>query len=347
MTYLFSANLVCFSFFSHTRRLNKHYYFCIKHNSHTLHTDTSQTEEISCDANNCDKKECWICCKCYKILCGRYANKHMLEHYKTETNGDHCIAMSMGDSEFWCFKCLILKIPLNEIPDEVKDDVMGAYLDDGAIAPVYEFYEQAHLAHWGELPPTSKKKNDTGQEKKEMADIAEEINTEFNEKEDSLAKVPNLSANKISVPKDENLNKVGIFYHEAMTLHKCEDHDHVERPGRISVSYENLKYYGLLDKCKEYKCNEIDPKLIKYTHPKKHIEKILRGYDPTKKKSKPKDLDPGQVDGDTFYNQHTPKASLVTSYFILFWFVCILCFFFCVFIFVLFYFILFWFVCIL
>ena len=34
---------------------------------------------------------------CYKILCGRCANKHMLHHYKEETNGEQCIAMLMNE----------------------------------------------------------------------------------------------------------------------------------------------------------------------------------------------------------------------------------------------------------
>ena len=115
------------------------------------------------------------------------------------------------------------------------------------------------------------------------------------------------------VPKDEALNKTGIFYHESMTLHKCEDLDHVERPERISVSYQELNRYGLLKKCKAYSCKELDLKTIEYSHPKSHIDMILRGYDPTSKNGAPNDLTPGEYDSDTFYNQHTPKASLLAA----------------------------------
>ena len=295
-------------------------------------------EDITCDVDNCDKTECWMCCKCYKILCGRYANKHMIHHYKEETNGEHCIAMSMNDSSFWCFKCLLVNIPLSQLdalPQDVLDEVIGAYLDDQSIEPIFRFYEKAHLAHFGQLPPTSSEwhggrsnnnndnnvSNDaipedatTDSKENENKDKKETISKEFDAGKDILANVPDFvtgGRGVVNILKDSELNKTGIFYHGDMTKHKCEDHDHVERPGRIAVSYDELKKYGLLKRCKEYQCKELDLKTIEFTHPKQHIERMLNGYDPAKKNSKPKNDKHGNYDGDTFFNKHTPKASLV------------------------------------
>ena len=132
----------------------------------------------------------------------------------------------------------------------------------------------------------------------------------FDADKDGLSNVCDLGI-PCNIPDDSKLNNTGIFYHKDMTLHECEDDEHVEKPDRITNSYSNLKYYGLLSKCKEYKCNQIDLKTLSYTHPKQHVSNVLRGYHPNKIDSKPNNDDSGEIDSDTFYNEHTPKAALV------------------------------------
>ena len=46
--------------------------------------------------------ENWLCLHCYKVLCSRYVNKHMVDHFN-ETN--HCLAVSYSDLSVWCFAC--------------------------------------------------------------------------------------------------------------------------------------------------------------------------------------------------------------------------------------------------
>lgn len=53
--------------------------------------------------NDCNEiVENWICLGCNKLYCGRYVNKHMLQHYNS-TN--HSIAISMLDLSLWCYSC--------------------------------------------------------------------------------------------------------------------------------------------------------------------------------------------------------------------------------------------------
>lgn len=49
-----------------------------------------------------DVSENWVCLTCYKVFCGRYVKKHMLEHHR-ETG--HSITLSYTDLSIWCYVC--------------------------------------------------------------------------------------------------------------------------------------------------------------------------------------------------------------------------------------------------
>ena len=46
--------------------------------------------------------ENWLCLHCYKVLCSRYVNKHMVDHFN-ETS--HCLTLSYSDLSVWCYGC--------------------------------------------------------------------------------------------------------------------------------------------------------------------------------------------------------------------------------------------------
>ncbi|CAL9702786.1 unnamed protein product [Knipowitschia caucasica] len=46
--------------------------------------------------------ENWVCLTCYKVLCGRYVNKHMVIHGVTE---EHPVVLSYADLSVWCYIC--------------------------------------------------------------------------------------------------------------------------------------------------------------------------------------------------------------------------------------------------
>lgn len=79
----------------------------------------------------CGETESWVCGTCGQILCSRYKKAHMLEHVE---NSGHCVALSLGDLSFWCFKC-------------------DAYLDVYKIPELQPLYSECHLAKFGERPP--------------------------------------------------------------------------------------------------------------------------------------------------------------------------------------------------
>lgn len=47
-------------------------------------------------------RENWVCLTCHHVHCGRYINKHMLEH--SEGSG-HNVVLSYADLSVWCFTC--------------------------------------------------------------------------------------------------------------------------------------------------------------------------------------------------------------------------------------------------
>jgi len=58
----------------------------------------------SCTWKGCNnKKENWVCLKSRRVLCGRFANKHMVLHNKKAT--EHHITMGTADLSFWCYGC--------------------------------------------------------------------------------------------------------------------------------------------------------------------------------------------------------------------------------------------------
>ena len=51
--------------------------------------------------------EVWICLACKDVLCSRYVNSHMLDHFnKTNAEGrPHPICFSFADFSYWCNLC--------------------------------------------------------------------------------------------------------------------------------------------------------------------------------------------------------------------------------------------------
>ncbi|CAN2387596.1 Specifically deubiquitinates 'Lys-120' of histone H2A (H2AK119Ub) [Pristimantis euphronides] len=58
---------------------------------------------------NADKEEAdvvWICLKCGHRGCGRYSEqKHAQNHYNTPRSEPHCLVLSVGDWNVWCYLC--------------------------------------------------------------------------------------------------------------------------------------------------------------------------------------------------------------------------------------------------
>ncbi|KAJ4966552.1 hypothetical protein NE237_018401 [Protea cynaroides] len=95
--------------------------------SDLLHVPTPDTP-----CNRCHHPtENWLCLCCKDVLCSRFVNKHMLEHYQ-ETK--HCLALSYSDLSVWCFSC-------------------DAYLDAQVILQLRSVYETTHLLKFGVPPP--------------------------------------------------------------------------------------------------------------------------------------------------------------------------------------------------
>ncbi|XP_052185293.1 uncharacterized protein LOC127796930 [Diospyros lotus] len=76
-------------------------------------------------------KENWLCLSCKDVLCSRFINKHMLEHYQEMR---HCLALSYSDLSVWCFSC-------------------DAYLDAQVISQLRPVYEIAYTLKFGEALP--------------------------------------------------------------------------------------------------------------------------------------------------------------------------------------------------
>ncbi|CBI22472.3 hypothetical protein VitviT2T_003633 [Vitis vinifera] len=88
------------------------------------------TPETPC--NRChNPSENWLCLCCKEVLCSRFVNKHMLEHYQKV---NHCLALSYSDLSIWCFSC-------------------DAYLDAQAILQLHPVYETAYILKFGQAPP--------------------------------------------------------------------------------------------------------------------------------------------------------------------------------------------------
>lgn len=85
-----------------------------------------------CAHKGCNSKgENWMCLCCLKVYCGRYANKHMLQHHK---DSGHCITISLNDFSIWCYAC---------------DD----YLEQDFFPTLQKFFTALHEAKFGKPPP--------------------------------------------------------------------------------------------------------------------------------------------------------------------------------------------------
>ncbi|GFP99605.1 histone deacetylase 6 [Phtheirospermum japonicum] len=82
--------------------------------------------------NRCEHPdENWLCLCCKDVLCSRFVNKHMLEHYQQK---QHNLALSYSDLSVWCFSC-------------------DAYLDAQVMLPLRPAYETAYILKFGNAPP--------------------------------------------------------------------------------------------------------------------------------------------------------------------------------------------------
>ncbi|XP_066499799.1 histone deacetylase 6 [Hoplias malabaricus] len=80
-------------------------------------------EECGADSEN------WICLICYKVLCGRFVNEHMVTHGQVS---GHPLVLSFADLSVWCYPC-------------------ESYVHNKVL---YEAKNAAHLAKFGEeIPP--------------------------------------------------------------------------------------------------------------------------------------------------------------------------------------------------
>jgi len=65
--------------------------------------------QSKCQHPHCDEQdENWLCLQCGVLLCSRYKNAHrdqLCDQDQDEPAKDHCIAVSMSDLSFWCYKC--------------------------------------------------------------------------------------------------------------------------------------------------------------------------------------------------------------------------------------------------
>jgi uncharacterized UBP type Zn finger protein len=66
--------------------------------------DPPQSFSIDKGCKECGNvEERWVCLTCYETHCGRYANKHMMQHNQQNANHDICI--SVKDLSIWCQRC--------------------------------------------------------------------------------------------------------------------------------------------------------------------------------------------------------------------------------------------------
>ena len=105
----------------------------VEANLQAISLSNANNGRVVCSVDNCWEMECWFCLKCHLILCGRYGNQHMMEHYQS-SNNSHCMAMGINDLSFWCFEC---------------DD----YINHLSVKAVWDFYLIAHVARFDENIP--------------------------------------------------------------------------------------------------------------------------------------------------------------------------------------------------
>ncbi|XP_030469259.1 uncharacterized protein LOC115687736 [Syzygium oleosum] len=95
--------------------------------SDLLHIPTPDTP-----CNRCHHpSENWLCLCCKDVLCSRFVNKHMLQHYQQTSD---CLALSFSDLSVWCFSC-------------------DSYIDAQVLPQLRPVYETAYILKFGEPPP--------------------------------------------------------------------------------------------------------------------------------------------------------------------------------------------------
>ncbi|KAL4581129.1 hypothetical protein LXL04_017338 [Taraxacum kok-saghyz] len=98
----------------------------------TLSSDLIHIPPPDTPCNRCEHPaENWMCLSCKDVLCSRFINKHMLEHYEQQ---NHSVALSYSDLSVWCFSC-------------------NSYLDAQVIVPLRGVHETAYILKFGEAPP--------------------------------------------------------------------------------------------------------------------------------------------------------------------------------------------------
>jgi len=106
--------------------------------SHVEKYVSTPPEVVNLDApcQHCETtgQDNWMCAQCYQVLCGRYANGHMMDHF--EKTG-HCVAVGFGDLSFWCYE-------------------HGEYLNAYLMPLIHAWYSRLHLERFGELPASAR-----------------------------------------------------------------------------------------------------------------------------------------------------------------------------------------------
>jgi len=76
-------------------------------------------------------KENWLCLTCHSVYCGRFANRHMVQH--REATG-HSVVYGFDDMSFWCYGC-------------------ESYLHPYAVPQIHEIYQTYHKVQFGHAAP--------------------------------------------------------------------------------------------------------------------------------------------------------------------------------------------------
>ncbi|CAG5094398.1 Oidioi.mRNA.OKI2018_I69.XSR.g13520.t2.cds [Oikopleura dioica] len=76
------------------------------------------------------EEENWICLACGDCFCGRFINRHMVDHSMEKY---HLVALSLSDLSFWCYVCDEYIIHTNPI--------------------LHPLYRDAHKGKFGDYPP--------------------------------------------------------------------------------------------------------------------------------------------------------------------------------------------------
>ncbi|KAM3761052.1 hypothetical protein ACB098_01G238100, partial [Castanea mollissima] len=91
--------------------------------SDLAHIPTPDTPCYRCQ----DPNDNWLCLCCKFVLCSRYVNKHMMQHFQ---QSNHCLALDYRDLLVWCFSC-------------------NAFLDAQVIMQLQPVYDRAYILKFG------------------------------------------------------------------------------------------------------------------------------------------------------------------------------------------------------